>query len=114
MTSDPSGAIPGSVLQNSLKIINEAPRDLKSNIKRALSNFDESHFERAESHKLSEFKGLIFGLCMFHSLILGRNKFGTQGWANAYNINDSDLRICGDILHDYLENYREIPYNNLR
>jgi hypothetical protein len=38
--------------------------------------FDESHFEKAQSHKLSEFKAMLFGLCMFHSLILGRKKFG--------------------------------------
>lgn len=40
--------IPESILQNSLKVANEAPSDLKSNIKRAFSKFDESHFEKAK------------------------------------------------------------------
>ena len=106
--------IPESVLQNSLKIANEAPKDLKSNIRRAFSKFDETHFTRAQSHKFPEFKALLFGLCMFHALILGRIKFGSQGWSRKYNFNDGDLKICGNVLHNYLTNYDEVPYNDLR
>jgi len=97
--------IPESILQNSLKVANEAPTDLKSNIRRAYSKFDESHFEKAKGHKPLEFKALLMGLCMYHSLILGRRKFGSQGWSRKYNFNDGDLRICGDILHNYLSSY---------
>lgn len=106
--------IPESILQNSLKVSNEAPSDLKSNLRRALSKFDESHFERAKTHKPNEFKALLFGLCMFHSLILGRRKFGSQGWSRKYNFNDGDLTICGDILHNYLTKYEKIPYADLQ
>jgi len=106
--------IPESILQNSLKVANEAPTDLKSNIRRAYSKFDESHFEKAKSHKTLEFKALLMGLCMYHSLILGRRKFGSQGWSRKYNFNDGDLRICGDILHNYLSSYEKVPYADLR
>lgn len=106
--------IPESILQNSLKVANEAPTDLKSNIRRAYSKFDEAHFERAKSHKPLEFKALLMGLCMYHSLILGRRKFGFQGWSRKYNFNDGDLRICGDILHNYLSSYEKVPYADLR
>lgn len=51
---------------------------------------------------------------MFHSLILGRRKFGSQGWSRKYNFNDGDLTICGDILHNYLANYEQVPYADLR
>jgi len=40
--------IPESILQNALKVANEAPKDLKSNIKRAFSKFDEAHFTKAK------------------------------------------------------------------
>lgn len=106
--------IPESILQNSLKVANEAPTDLKSNIRRAYSKFDESHFEKAKGHKPLEFKALLMGLCMYHSLILGRRKFGFQGWSRKYNFNDGDLRICGDILHNYLSSYEKVPYADLR
>lgn len=119
VSSEPPGLphqeiIPESVLQNSIKVANEAPKDLKANLLRAFSKFDESHFERAKSHKLPEFKALLFGLCMFHSLILGRIKFGSQGWSKVYNFNDGDLRICGDVLHNYLTKYDQVPYKDLQ
>lgn len=119
VSSEPPGLpmqeiIPESILQNALKVANQAPQDLKSNIRRAFSKFDETHFERAKTHKENEFKALLFGLCMFHSLILGRTKFGAQGWSRKYNFNDGDLTICGDILHNYLQNYDEVPYADLQ
>lgn len=51
---------------------------------------------------------------MFHSLILGRKKFGSQGWSRNYNFNDGDLTICGDIIHNYLSKYDQVPYADLR
>jgi len=106
--------IPESILQNALKIANEAPQDLKSNIRRAFSKFDQAQFTKAESHKYVEYKALLFGLCMFHSLILGRRKFGAQGWSRKYNFNDGDLTICGDILHNYLSGYEQVPFADIR
>jgi dynein heavy chain, axonemal len=105
--------IPESILQNSIKVANEAPQDLKSNMRRCFSKFEEDQFERAKSHKLSEYKALLFGLCMFHSLIVGRKKFGSQGWSRNYNFNDGDLTICGDVLHNYLTKYEKVPYADL-
>ena len=118
VSSEPPGLpdmeiIPESILQNSIKVANEAPTDLKSNLRRAFSKFDEKEFERAKSHKLSEYKALLFGLCMFHSLIVGRKKFGSQGWSRNYNFNDGDLTICGDVLHNYLTKYEKVPYADL-
>jgi len=83
-------------------------------LRRAISKFDEAYYEKAKSHKYLEFKALIFGLCMFHSLILGRRKFGNMGWSKIYNFNDGDLRICGDVLHNYLAAYEKVPYEDLR
>lgn len=51
---------------------------------------------------------------MFHSLILGRRKFGSQGWSKHYNFNDGDLTICADVLQNYLRKYEQIPYSDLQ
>lgn len=106
--------IPESILQNALKVANEAAADLKSNIRKALSKFDQPFYDKAKSHKEPEFKALLFGLCIFHSLILGRRKFGAQGWSRKYSFNDGDLRICGDILHNYLAGFEKVPYADLQ
>ena len=86
---------------------------MKSNLRRCFSKFDEDQFERAKSHKFNEYKALLFGLCVFHSLIVGRKKFGSQGWSRNYNFNDGDLTICGDVLHNYLTKYEKVPYADL-
>jgi dynein heavy chain len=104
--------IPESILQNSIKVSNEAPQDLKANLHRAFAHFDTERFEQAP--KPSEFKALLFGLCIFHALILGRRKFGCQGWSKQYNFNDGDLVICANVLENYLKNYKEIPYSDLQ
>lgn len=105
--------IPESILQQCLKIANEAPSNLKANLRRAYSQFDQNFLERCDK-KPSEFKACLFALCMFHSLIIGRKKFGSQGWSRIYNFNDGDLKICADVLMNYLQNYDVIPWPDLR
>lgn len=119
ISSEPPGLplmeiIPESIMQNSIKVSNQAPQDLKSNLRRAMSKFDEAYYDKAKEHKYNEFKALIFGLVMFHSLICGRRKFGSQGWSKFYSFNDGDLTICGDVLHNYLSKYDVVPYQDLR
>ena len=104
--------IPEAILQRCIKVSNEAPQDLKANMRRALNHFSEEHI--TQSSKKSEFKSILFGLCYFHSMVLGRKKFGRQGWSATYNFNDGDLTICADVLHNYLEKYEQVPYDDLR
>lgn len=81
-------------------------------MRRAMSHFSEINVEN--SSKKNEYKCILFSLCYFHSVVLGRKKFGTQGWARVYNFNDGDLTICADVLHNYLEKYEDVPYEDLR
>lgn len=46
--------------------------------------------------------------------MLGRKKFGSQGWSRVYNFNDGDLTICGDVLYNYLSKYEVVPWADLR
>jgi dynein heavy chain len=117
ISSEPPGLpsmkiIPESILQNCVKVANEAPQDLKANLRRAYAKFNEEKIHK--STKPNEFKAILFGLCMFHSLVSGRKKFGSQGWSRNYNFNDGDLTICADVLHNYLERYDVVPYDDLR
>lgn len=105
---------PESILQNSIKVADEAPTDMKANMRRAMSKFNQDFWDKAKAHQYIEFKAILFGLITFHSLILGRRKFGSQGWSRHYNFNDGDLLICGDVLHNYLGNYQHVPYEDIR
>jgi len=104
--------IPESILQNSLKVSNEAPQDVKSNMLRAYGLFSQARIDQCD--KKLEYKAILFGLCTFHSFILARKKFGSQGWSRMYSFNDGDLTICGDIMRNYLNMYEQIPWDDLR
>ena len=104
--------IPEPILQACIKVSNEAPQDLKANMRRALNNFNQERLESCS--KKNEFKAILFGLCFFHSLVIGRKKFGAIGWSTNYNFNEGDLQICADVLNNYLEKYEQVPYADLR
>lgn len=104
--------IPEPILQNAIKVSNEAPMDVKSNMLRAYKLFSQERIDTCT--KKMEQKAILFGLCTFHSFILARKKFGSQGWSRMYSFNDGDLTICGDILNNQLNMQEKIPYDDLR
>ena len=52
--------IPESILQNAIKVSNEAPQDLKANLHRAYAHFEQEDIDG--SAKPTEFKAILFGL----------------------------------------------------
>ena len=93
-------------------VSNKAPRDLKANLHRAFAHFEQEDMDKF--YKPTEFKALLFGLWVFHVLILGRRMFDSQGWSKHYNFNDGALTIWVDALQNYLKNYEQIPYSDLQ
>ena len=104
--------IPESLMQSCIKVANEAPSDIQSNLRRAWANFSQDRLEATT--KPVEFKSCLFGLCWFHAIVLGRKRFGQQGWSRAYSFNTGDLLICANILTSYLDNNVVVPWDDLR
>merc|ERR1711871_390131 len=104
--------LPESLLQSCIKVMNEAPADLRSNSQRAWANFSEDRIN--ECVKPKEFKACLFTLCFFHSVILGRRKFGQQGWSSKYSFNTGDLTICASVCKSYLSSNTTVPWDDLR
>ncbi|CBZ52837.1 GA26239, related [Neospora caninum Liverpool] len=104
--------IPERTLQRSIKIADEAPQDLKANLRRAFGIFSAERLESCAKSK--EFKGLVFNLCFFHAVILGRKKFGSLGWSKIYSFNVGDLNICGNVLRNFLDKSSVVPYEDIR
>jgi dynein heavy chain len=104
--------IPESLLQSCIKVSNEAPSDVKSNLRRAWATFSQDRISSCS--KEVEFKACLFTICFFHSLILGRRKFGQQGWSRKYSFNVGDLSVCANVCQSYLGASNEIPWDDMR
>ena len=74
----------------------ESPRGLKANLLRTFGSsgtgvitqklYDEGSSKRG-------WRPLLYGLCLFNSVIHERKKYGTLGWNIPYEFNDSDLEV---------------------
>jgi len=104
--------MPESLMQSCIKVANEAPADIQSNLIRAWDNFSQDTIDNCT--KPNEMKGCLFSLCWFHAVVCGRRRFGQQGWSRKYSFNTGDLMICSDVLRSYLDANPVVPWDDIR
>jgi len=112
LTSMPSESFPRSVLQSGLKITKEPPKGIRANLMATYLKLDNQSV--CMTSKPKEFMKLLFGLAMFHAIVVERKKYGPLGWNIPYEFNDTDKDITAAQLAVYLEQYDNIPYQVLQ
>ncbi|CAG9466771.1 unnamed protein product [Pedinophyceae sp. YPF-701] len=112
LTALPDPHFPVSILQNGVKVTLEPPKGLKSNLARSYARFNDQYLE--ESKKPAEWRRLLFGMCLFHAVIMDRRKFGALGWNIRYDFTDGDLSVSLAQMKQYLDDYESVPYRVLR
>jgi dynein heavy chain len=104
----PSKAFPVSILQNGIKITNEPPKGLRSNMMAAYYIYNDEKMDQTD--KPEAWRKLLYSMVLYHACIQERRKFGPLGWNIAYEFNDSDKEINVLQLQELIEQNEEIPY----
>jgi dynein heavy chain len=110
-TSDPSTGIPAGILDRCIKLTSDPPSGLKANLKQAFCQFAKEDYEELEPRT----RGILFGLCHFHALMLERKKFGAKGFNMMYPFATGDLVNSATVLRNYMENApTKVPWTDLQ
>ena len=104
--------MPEGFMMSAIKVANEAPSDVQSNIQACWATFDQEMFDA--SNQTENFLSSLHTLSFYHAVILGRRRFGQIGWSRPYSFNMGDLRCCKDVCADYLEVNDSIPFEDMR
>ncbi|KAH9496161.1 Dynein heavy chain 6, axonemal [Bulinus truncatus] len=113
LSSRPDPSFPVSILQYGIKMTIESPQGLKANLLRTFGSsgggvISENLYDKG-STRLA-WRPLLYGLCLFNSVIHERKKYGTLGWNIPYEFNDSDLEVSILKLQMLLEEQEEVPW----
>merc|ERR1711871_1582844 len=108
LSAMPSPVFPVAVLQNGVKMTLEPPRGLKANVRRTFLAFKPEKL--TESNNGPAWRKLLFSIAFFHALVQERRKFGPLGWNILYAFSDMDLQCCIEQIHDFIDEYEDIPY----
>ena len=77
LSTEPSFT-PIAILKSSIKLTNEAPDGVQANLLKAMQPFGDDFFDGMEG-SAGDLKAIMFGVCVFHAVLVQRKKYGLIG-----------------------------------
>eukprot|EP00760_Papus_ankaliazontas_P032316 PhM_4_TR5746/c0_g1_i1/m.34437/K10408/DNAH; dynein heavy chain, axonemal len=112
LAAEPSETLPVSLLQRTMKLVNEPPTGVQNNFSRAFAFFEHEPWE--QSTKQVEYRVIVTALSLFHAIVIERRRFGSIGWNMSYPFSTGDLLTCVDVVAHYMEDRPRVPWDDLR
>ena len=88
ITTEVHPNFPSSLLQTAIKFTNEPPQGIRASLKRTFADIPQDllDYSPAPSWPL-----LVYTLAFLHTVLQERRKYGSLGWNNQYEFNQSDM-----------------------
>jgi len=114
ISTNPHKNYPISFLQRCEKITFEASKGIGVNMLRLFDDLlkespklDGDRVEKTDP-RFTPWCKVVYSLCMFHCILVERRKFKSYGWTTFYDFNNSDFKICFDIIRTYMSKYQNV------
>lgn len=115
LTTASSPSFPVSILQEGIKMTVETSGDVKQMLLNAYQNYTDDYLDSC-SRAPEVFKTLLFGITLFHALLIDRKRFGPIGWNNAamYDFSNEDLTVTRNQLNIMIDETENVQYKVIR
>lgn len=115
LTTNSTDIFPLSIVQGSVKLVNEPPISPRDTLWRTFTTQPISNENWLNENKNTvQLKALLFSLSFLHFAILERRNFGGIGWNHPYDFNDTDLYLSIYQFYEYLNSFNDIPFEHLQ
>lgn len=115
LTTNSTSIFPLSIVQGSVKLVNEPPKRLRCTLMRTFTQQPVANDNwLSENQHSDQLKSLLFSLSFFHGAILERRNFNAIGWNYPYDFNDTDLFMSIYQFYEYLNVLDSIPFETLQ
>jgi len=112
LTSMPTPFFPVSILENSVKLVNQPPAGLKANLRSAYSKFTDEYLQTSDKPII--WRRILWSLTLFHAVVQERRKFGPLGFNIRYEFTQGDCDVGIGQSFLFLETYDEVPWQSIR
>jgi dynein heavy chain len=102
ITTEEAPKFPINLLQASLKFTNEPPQGVKAGLKRTFAGITQ---DKLDISIFPQWKPMLFGVCVLHSVVQERRKFGPLGWNIPYEFNAGDLLASTQMVQNAMDDF---------
>lgn len=100
-----------NLFRNAFKLVYDPPATLKARIQACWSKFSAETMSQCK--KSTEYQGLLFCICIYHSVLCGRNQFRSVGFSQPYYFGNADILYASEKLRYYLDTAKILPWHEL-